>query len=78
MFGSADHFNGLGVFFDSFDNDQKSNNPYIMAMVNDGTKEYHHDLDGTDQQLAGCLRDFRNKPYPVRCALAALANHSVI
>ena len=65
MFGSSDHFNGLGIFFDSFDNDQKSNNPYIMAMVNDGTKEYHHEQDGSDQQLAGCLRDFRNKPYPV-------------
>ena len=40
-----------------------------MAMVNDGTKEYHHDLDGNDQQVAGCLRDFRNKPYPVRAKI---------
>ena len=31
-------WNGLGIFFDSFDNDNKHNNPYIMAMVNDGTK----------------------------------------
>jgi len=33
---------GLGIFFDSFDNDNKHNNPYIMAMVNDGTKVYDH------------------------------------
>ena len=38
VFGSSDRWNGLGIFFDSFDNDNKHNNPYIMAMVNDGTK----------------------------------------
>lgn len=43
MFGSSDQWNGLGVFFDSFDNDNKRNNPYIMAMVNDGTKIYDHE-----------------------------------
>lgn len=43
VFGSSDQWNGLGVFFDSFDNDNKRNNPYIMAMVNDGTKIYDHE-----------------------------------
>ncbi len=66
VFGSSDQWNGLGVFFDTFDNDNKHNNPYIMAMVNDGTKLYDHQNDGSTQQLAGCLRDFRNKPFPVR------------
>ena len=42
VFGAADNWNGLGVFFDSFDNDNQKNNPYIMAMVNDGTKSYDH------------------------------------
>ena len=50
---------GLGLFFDSFDNDNKHNNPYIMAMTNDGTKLFDHQNDGSTQQLAGCLRDFR-------------------
>ena len=31
VFGSSDKWNGLGVFFDSFDNDNKHNNPYIMG-----------------------------------------------
>ncbi|MPC25683.1 Protein ERGIC-53 [Portunus trituberculatus] len=66
VFGSTDKWNGLGVFFDSFDNDNKRNNPYVMAMVNDGTKVYDHEHDGLSQQLGGCLRDFRNKPFPVR------------
>ena len=59
MYGSSDQWIGLGVFFDSFDNDNKHNNPYISAMVNDGSKNYDHQNDGSTQQLAGCLRDFR-------------------
>ena len=42
VFGSSDKWVGLGVFFDSFDNDNKHHNPYIMAMANDGTKEFDH------------------------------------
>jgi len=65
VFGSNDHWNGLGVFLDTFDNDAQQNNPYILIMTNDGTKSYDHHRDGANQQLGGCLRDFRNKPYPV-------------
>jgi len=74
VFGSSDRWNGLGIFFDSFDNDNKHNNPYIMAMVNDGTKAYDHQKDGSTQQLAGCLRDFRNKPFPVRAKIEFYRN----
>jgi mannose-binding lectin 1 len=74
VFGSSDKWNGLGVFFDSFDNDNKHNNPYIMGMVNDGTKAYDHQKDGSTQQLAGCLRDFRNKPFPVRAKIEFFKN----
>lgn len=74
VFGSADHWRGLAVFFDSFDNDNKGNNPYIMAMVNDGTKTYDHNSDGLNQQIHGCLRDFRNKPFPVRTKIEYYRN----
>ena len=43
VFGSSDKWNGFGLFFDSFDNDNKRNNPYIMGMVNDGTLVYDHE-----------------------------------
>jgi len=43
VFGSADNWNGLGIFFDSFDNDGLHNNPYISVVLNDGTKSYDHD-----------------------------------
>ena len=69
VFGSNDHWTGLGVFLDSFDNDAQQNNPYILVMTNDGTKTYDHHRDGITQQLGGCLRDFRNKPFPVRLKL---------
>ncbi|KAM3956239.1 lectin, mannose binding protein ergic53 [Aphomia sociella] len=66
VFGSSDRWNGLAIIFDSFDNDNKHNNPYIMAVVNDGTKVFDHKSDGSTQLLSGCLRDFRNKPFPTR------------
>ncbi|XP_065352759.1 protein ERGIC-53 [Cloeon dipterum] len=69
VFGSADQWNGLGVIFDSFDNDNKHNNPYIMAIHNDGTKVFDHQNDGSTQLLAGCLRDFRNKPFPTKAKI---------
>jgi len=66
VFGSSDKWKGMGLFFDSFDNDGEQNNPYVMVMLNDGTKEYDHFKDGNNQQLGGCMRDFRNRPHAVR------------
>ena len=74
VFGSSDKWNGLGIFFDSFDNDNKHNNPYIIGMTNDGTLAYDHQKDGSTQQLAGCLRDFRNKPFPVKARITYYQN----
>ncbi|XP_070537352.1 protein ERGIC-53-like [Ptychodera flava] len=74
VYGSTDRWNGLGVFFDSFDNDNQRNNPYILMMTNDGTKSYDHNSDGLTQQIGGCLQDFRNKPYPVRAKVEYYKN----
>ncbi|XP_026470091.1 protein ERGIC-53-like [Ctenocephalides felis] len=74
VFGSSDMWNGLGIFFDSFDNDNKHNNPYVMAVVNDGTKKFDHQNDGASQMLAGCLRDFRNKPFATRARIEYFQN----
>ncbi|RUS83961.1 hypothetical protein EGW08_008267 [Elysia chlorotica] len=46
--------------------DGMHNNPYIMGVVNNGQVSYDHQSDGSNQHIGGCLRDFRNKPYPVR------------
>eukprot|EP00164_Ancoracysta_twista_P000316 GFYU01000439.1.p1 GENE.GFYU01000439.1~~GFYU01000439.1.p1 ORF type:complete len:588 (-),score=188.10 GFYU01000439.1:95-1858(-) len=64
VFGMADQFVGLGVFFDTYDNDERNNNPYVLAMVNDGTIKYDHENDGLPNKLAGCIADFRNRDKP--------------
>ncbi|XP_050296291.1 protein ERGIC-53 isoform X2 [Anthonomus grandis grandis] len=69
VFGSSEKWNGLAIFFDSFDNDNKHNNPHIYAVLNDGNVVFDHANDGTNQQLAGCMRDFRNKPFPTRARI---------
>ncbi|EDV25718.1 uncharacterized protein TRIADDRAFT_24415 [Trichoplax adhaerens] len=66
VFGSEDKWKGLGIFFDSFDNDGQHNNPYIMAVVNDGTKSFDHTSDGSSQAIGGCMRDYRNRPFPIK------------
>uniref|UniRef100_I3JLD9 Lectin, mannose-binding, 1 n=1 Tax=Oreochromis niloticus TaxID=8128 RepID=I3JLD9_ORENI len=69
VYGAADQWNGIGVFFDSFDNDGKKNNPAILVVGNNGNLVYDHQNDGSTQALGTCLRDFRNKPYPVRAKI---------
>lgn len=45
VFGREDHWNGVGIFFDTFQNLDHSHHhkhPYIYAVVNDGTKGCAH------------------------------------
>lgn len=43
-------------------------------MINDGTKQYDHDADGTHTELAGCQANFRNKNHPTRARLSYVNN----
>ncbi|XP_035207421.1 vesicular integral-membrane protein VIP36-like, partial [Stegodyphus dumicola] len=66
VFGSVDYFNGLGIFLDTYANQNGHHNhghPYISAMVNNGTLHYDHDRDGTHTELAGCDAKFRNSDH---------------
>uniref|UniRef100_A0A8C4QPN6 L-type lectin-like domain-containing protein n=2 Tax=Eptatretus burgeri TaxID=7764 RepID=A0A8C4QPN6_EPTBU len=65
VYGVEDRWNGLGVFFDSFDNDRKNKNPIVLIVGNDGSMEYDHQNDGMNQTLDSCYRDFRNRLYPI-------------
>ena len=38
-------------------------------MINDGTQSYDHQHDGSSQVQGSCIRDFRNKPLPIRLKL---------
>uniref|UniRef100_A0A1I7XGQ3 arginyltransferase n=1 Tax=Heterorhabditis bacteriophora TaxID=37862 RepID=A0A1I7XGQ3_HETBA len=74
VFGANDFWTGMGLFFDSFDNDGQKNNPQVALMLNDGTRQYDHHTDGSQQLLSSCQRDFRNKPFPVRVRIEYLKN----
>lgn len=70
VFGSVNHFSGLGIFIDTYSNDFKSyahTFPYIYSMINNGSIKYNNDVDGADTQLggndAGCELKIRNKEH---------------
>uniref|UniRef100_A0A8U8BYG2 Lectin, mannose binding 2 like n=1 Tax=Geospiza parvula TaxID=87175 RepID=A0A8U8BYG2_GEOPR len=63
VFGSKDNFLGLGVFVDTYPNEEKQQErvfPYISAMVNNGSLTYDHDSDGRPTELGGCTAMVRN------------------
>lgn len=66
VYGASDYWNGVGIFLDSFDNNNQLDNPSISVVFNNGTMQYQHDSDGTTQHSGSCKFDFRNKPYPVK------------
>ncbi|SCZ90739.1 BZ3500_MvSof-1268-A1-R1_Chr1-3g02202 [Microbotryum saponariae] len=54
-FGSADYWDGLGIFFDTYANSRHSYSfPRIYAIKNDGTKAYEVGKDGQSQEIGGC------------------------
>ena len=55
VFGHADKFEGLGIFFDTYKNNRPGTVfPYIMAMSGDGNTPYDKDNDGKANEVAGC------------------------
>ena len=47
-------------------------NPKIQVVLNDGTQVYEHHSDGQRQEKANCLKEFRNRPYPVKLRIIYL------
>ncbi|XP_062844665.1 lectin, mannose-binding 2-like a [Trichomycterus rosablanca] len=74
VFGSKDFFTGLGVFVDTYPNEEKlleaqktrytsrsqRTFPYVLAMVGNGTIGYDHERDGRLTELGGCSAMVRN------------------
>ncbi|KAJ1471650.1 legume-like lectin family-domain-containing protein [Baffinella frigidus] len=61
-FGNQQDFKGLGIVFDTYDNDGKRDNPSILAISSDGTLRFNHDEDGSQERLPGgtCKINYRN------------------
>ena len=64
VYGSTDYWTGLGVFFDTFNNDNIGSSPLISAVYNDGTQRFDYASDGASQALQTCTFDFRNHAQP--------------
>ena len=71
VFGSADNFEGLGIFFDTYKNNRPGVVfPYVMAMVGDGKTAYNKDTDGKESEFAGCsARGIRQATVPTKFKL---------
>ena len=55
VFGHADRFEGLGIFFDTYKNNRPGVVfPYVMAMMGDGQTTYDSANDGKANELGGC------------------------
>lgn len=69
VYGASDLWDGVGIFFDTFDNDDRKNNPIILIVGNNGKLVYDHPNDGASQVLGACVRNFRNTPHPFRARI---------
>ncbi|KAI9284404.1 legume-like lectin family-domain-containing protein [Umbelopsis sp. AD052] len=63
IFGSKDKWNGLGIWFDSYN--PKTKSPMTMALVNDGTKQFASKVDPTQHMLGSCFQNYRNTYEPL-------------
>ncbi|CAC9465572.1 putative lectin [Leishmania infantum JPCM5] len=66
LFGRPSTFNGFGVLFDSYDNDNRRDNPMVSLVYNDGsnTKHFDPERDFMGDSVASCVFDFREIPEP--------------
>lgn len=69
VYGSSDYWTGLGVFFDTFNNDGKEETPLISLCVNDGTQSFLPDQDGAANALAFCSFKIRNTENKISARL---------
>lgn len=60
VYGSADFWQGVGVFFDTFNNDGSGLSPLVTIVENDGTQKFDQGSDGESQALATCSFAVRN------------------
>lgn len=81
IYGHSDDFNGVGIFFDTYEPEARTNpesqhdpEPYIVAMVNDGTKLGAQVLGDSEklasQQVAVCFARYRNLAHIARARIA--------
>ncbi|GAA6059102.1 hypothetical protein JCM10212_002073 [Sporobolomyces blumeae] len=70
VFGNADFWDGLGIFFDTYANSRHAYSfPRIYAILNDGKKSYDSGKDGQGQEIGACSLDFRRTDVAAKARL---------
>ncbi|KAI1911988.1 hypothetical protein LOZ53_002342 [Ophidiomyces ophidiicola] len=71
VFGSADKFEGLGIFFDTYKNGRTGMSfPIVMAMMGDGHTAYDSHFDGKANDIGSCsARGIRGASSPTKARL---------
>jgi len=66
LFGHPHEFHGVGVVFDTYDNDRYRDNPAVHVLYNGvgERKEFNTQSDFRGQSSGNCYFDFRNTPRP--------------
>lgn len=79
VFGHADQFEGLGIFFDTYKNNRPGVVfPYVMAMLGDGKTTYDSANDGKANELGGCsARGLRSSTVPSKGKLTYFQDKSL-
>ncbi|KIX06093.1 uncharacterized protein Z518_04067 [Rhinocladiella mackenziei CBS 650.93] len=79
VFGHADRFEGLGIFFDTYKNHRPGVVfPYVMAMMGDGKTTYDSANDGKANEIGGCsARGLRGASIPAKAKLTYFQDKSL-
>ncbi len=79
VYGGPDKFDGLGLFFDTFDEETKSETvPMVVGMVGDGKTAFRDAsvTNSTDSKVIGsCFKPVRNTEFPVYVRITYFQRH---
>ncbi|KAK9729660.1 hypothetical protein K7432_000068 [Basidiobolus ranarum] len=74
IYGNRDQWDGLAIFFDTFDPKANRYSPFISAVLNDGELKISQVPEKNSKMFAGCPRDYRNAKGPVYAKLSYYDN----
>jgi mannose-binding lectin 1 len=74
MFGSTSSFTGMALAIDTFDNNGQGDTPRVSVFMGNGSFDYNHGTDGSGQDIGYCLKQIRNKRFPVQLKVIYIKN----
>lgn len=79
VYGGPDKFDGLGLFFDTFDEETKSETvPMVVGLIGDGVtpfKQASLSIEGNKKIIGSCFKNVRNTDAPVYVKITYFQQH---